>query len=168
MDNILINAVLSHRDIIECTFIPKSGRKKIPTRTSAVTDIYSHFPQASGRMVYVFKSQGPSSGSRDKWWEDGCTWDRLNFDQIRIMESGDFINVSKDKGPEGMVRDAVWTTLDPDLVVVAYRLPDSSGPEDGLIPNYEQLAGKSFSLHFCLKSQTLTHIFTSREASSAS
>ena len=99
-------------------------------------------------MVYVFKSESTAAAS-DKWWDDGWSWDRLSFDQIRIMESGDFINVSKDickQEHEGVVRDAVWTTLDPDLVVVAYKVPDLSGPEDGLVPNYEQLAGQSITV----------------------
>ena len=60
------------------------------------------------------------------------------------MESGEFVNVSREKASKDesriIHREATWTTMDPDLVVVRYDFTECSY-ENSFIPNYDELAG---------------------------
>jgi len=131
-------------------FLVKAGRGQIPTRDQPIQDIHELYPQqqADGdksRVVYVFKKSKDESDGSKGWWDDGETWARLNnIDQIRIMESGEFVNVSREKASKDesriIHREATWTTMDPDLVVVRYDFTECSY-ENSFIPNYDELAG---------------------------
>ena len=100
-------------------FLINAGRGKVPSRCNALLQIED---LQSGGVIYVHKSCKSPSDFGSKWWEDGLTFERISFDQMRIKESGEFINLSKEKcTSKPILRQALWTTLDQELVVVHYE-----------------------------------------------